>query len=138
MAKILIVDDKEQNLFVLRNFFRLFFKTANIEIIEAQDSVSTIKLIKEQRPDLVLLDIRLETDDAGLRIASEIKNDPQYKNTVIWAVTAQAMNSTASELSDRDKCLQAGCDDYITKPFDQIELVNKIANQLNIKSINHI
>ncbi|HQJ05682.1 MAG TPA: hypothetical protein PLI57_04830 [Spirochaetota bacterium] len=46
MAKILIVDDKEQNLFVLRNFFRLFFKTANIEIIEAQDSASTIKLIK--------------------------------------------------------------------------------------------
>ncbi len=137
MAKVLIVDDREQNLFVLRNFFRLFFKTVNIEIIEAKDSVTAIQLIKEQKPDMVLLDIRLETDDAGLRVAGEIKSDPEYNKTVIWAITAQAMNSSSSELSDREKCLQAGCDDYITKPFDQIELVNKIATQLKIELTNN-
>lgn len=133
MAKVLIVDDREQNLFVLRNFFRLFFKTANIEIIEAQDSATAVKLIKDENPDLVLLDIRLETDDAGLIIAREVRKDPSLDKTIIWALTAQAMNSTASEISDKDKCIQAGCDDYITKPFDQIELVNKISAQLNIK-----
>ncbi|HOV14849.1 MAG TPA: response regulator [Spirochaetota bacterium] len=133
MPKVLIVDDKEQNLFVLRNFFKLFFKNSIIELFEAKNSIDAIRMIKEHKPDLVLLDIRLETEDAGLKVAEEIRNTPEVKETVIWALTAQAIKSRDSDIGDREKCLQAGCNDYFPKPFDQIELVNKIGAQLGIK-----
>ncbi len=133
MLKVLIVDDKEQNLFVLRNFFKLFFKTSKIDLLEAKNSVDAIRLIKEFKPDLVLLDVRLETEDAGLRVVRDIRNTPEVKDTTIWALTAQALKSSDSDIGDREKCIQAGCDDYFPKPFDQINLLKRISDVLGIK-----
>ena len=68
-------------------------------------------LAPDLQPILVLMDVRLPGID-GLEAARLLKNDPRTRHIPIWAVTAYAMTE------DRGKALAAGCDDYITKPFD--------------------
>lgn len=133
MPKVLIVDDKEENRYVLKKFFKLFGMNSGIEILEAQTGKEAIEIVKEHKPDLVLMDIKMETDYAGLDATRIIRTDSDIGNTQIWAITSQAMEAHDGEISDKDKCLNAGCDHYITKPFDQVELLLNISEQLKIE-----
>lgn len=133
MAKILIADDREENRYVLVNFLRLFGPNAEIEIFEANNSKESYEIIKENRPDLVLLDIRMETDDAGLELTRRVRQEDDIKDIPIWAITAQAMEAHDNEISDHEKCIKAGCNDYIKKPFDPVILLKKISELLHIE-----
>lgn len=133
MPKVLIVDDKEENRYVLKNFFKLFGPDSNIEIMEAGSGKEVVEILKDEKADLVIMDIKMETDYAGLEATMEIRKIDDNKKIVIWALTSQAMEEHDGQESDRNKCLEAGCDDYITKPFDQVDLIQKISNLLSIE-----
>ena len=132
MPTIIIVDDKEENRYVLENFFNLFDPDADIKIIMATTGTEAVEKTKEYKPDLVLMDIKMETDDAGLAATKIIREDPETASVPVWAVTASAMEESRDQKGDRQKCLDAGCNEYIAKPFDQVDLIKKVSALLNL------
>ena len=123
MPKILIADDKEENRFVLSNFFKLFGPDSNISIMEASTAKEAVEIVKTEKPDLILLDIKMETNDAGLLALKEIREMPELIDSQIWAITAQSYDLESMEVFD----------DYIMKPFDLIELLKKASKVLKIE-----
>jgi CheY-like chemotaxis protein len=78
----------------------------------------------EQHPDLILMDLSLPRMD-GWTAARQIKSSPDLRSIPIIALTAHAM------VGDRERALDAGCDDYVTKPINLRELANKLAHFIN-------
>lgn len=113
--RVLLVEDNELN----RDMLSRRLVRANYEVITAGDGVSALQLIREQRPDVVLLDMNLPIKD-GWTTCKEVRLDPAIAGTRIIALTAHAMGE------DRLKAMAAGCNDYATKPVDFPELLEKI------------
>ena len=116
MARILIVEDNEMNRDMLSR--RLIKKGFEVEI--AVDGQAGHDMAHQKHPDLILLDMSLPVMD-GWTAASHLKGDDSTRNIPVIALTAHAM------AGDREKALQAGCDDYDTKPVDFKRLRGKIA-----------
>ena len=133
MLKVLIADDREENRYVLKNFFKLFGIEAQFEIREASSAREVLDDLKNNVPDLLLLDIKMETETAGLDAVKVIREDERTAGLQIWAITAQAMEAHDLEDSDKDKCLKAGCNDYISKPFDPIDLLMKVSKYFHVE-----
>lgn len=132
MAKVLIVDDLESNRYVLKALLRLFGPDAGISVLEASSGVSSVEIIRTELPDLVLMDIKMEREDSGIEVVKLIRSIPGFRDTPVWAVTAQAMEAHDGQESDRERCLRAGFTRYITKPLDQGELLKDISEVLGI------
>ena len=115
MAKILIVEDNEMNRDMLsRRLERRGYTTAI-----AVDGAAGVEKARTEAPDLILMDMSLPVID-GWEASQRIKADPATARIPIIALTAHAM------VSDRDKALKAGCNDYDTKPVDLPRLLAKI------------
>lgn len=115
MAKILLVEDNEMNSDMLSR--RLQRKGFEVEI--AEDGQQGIDIAVSSKPDLILMDLSLPVMD-GLEATRQIKATADLAHIPIIALTAHAMTS------DRDKALEAGCDDFDTKPIDFNRLLEKI------------
>jgi len=118
--KVLIVEDDETNLIYLQ----LVLKDLNIELLKAvngQDAVETFE--QNQDIELILMDIRLPGMD-GYEATSMIRK--MNKDVVIIAQTAYAFSS------DKDKAIESGCNDYVSKPIRREELLKKINHYLNL------
>lgn len=85
------------------------------DCIVAEDGKKAVDMSSSRLPDLIIMDISLPRMD-GLEAATLIRNNPKTQSIPILAATARALPG------DREKCLQAGCDDYIAKPFTHREL----------------
>jgi CheY-like chemotaxis protein len=107
MAKILIIEDNEQNLY-LETFI---LQKNGHEIVQARNGEKGISLALETAPDLILLDIQLPEMD-GYTVAERIRKNPGISNIPIIAVTSYAMTG------DRERILEAGCTSYIEKPIN--------------------
>lgn len=107
MANILIIEDNEQNLY-LETF--ILEKHGHV-VTAATDGAQGIRLAKETRPELILLDIQLPVMD-GYAVAAELRRNPALAHTPIVAVTSYAM------AGDRETILAAGCNGYIEKPIN--------------------
>jgi CheY-like chemotaxis protein len=107
MAKILIIEDNEQNLY-LETFI---LEKNGHEIIQARSGEKGIAAAAQQRPDLILLDIQLPGMD-GYTVAQELRRHLGIASTPIVAVTSYAMPG------DRERILKAGCTGYIEKPIN--------------------
>jgi CheY-like chemotaxis protein len=114
--KILLVEDNELN----RDMLSRRLLRANYTVLTAADGVEALRVIREQRPDVVLLDMNLPVKD-GWTTCREVREDPGIANTRIIALTAHAMGE------DKARALAAGCNDYATKPVDFPELLEKIS-----------
>lgn len=114
--KILLVEDNELN----RDMLSRRLLRANYTVLTAADGVEALRVIREQRPDVVLLDMNLPVKD-GWTTCREVREDPGIANTRIIALTAHAMSE------DKARALAAGCNDYATKPVDFPELLEKIS-----------
>ncbi|MEO1081539.1 MAG: response regulator [Pseudomonadota bacterium] len=113
--RLLLVEDNELNRDMLsRRLGRAGFSTTI-----AEDGAQALRLIAEERPDLVLLDMNLPIID-GWTVCERVRADADIAGTPIIALTAHAM------AEDRDRALAAGCDDYATKPIDFPALLDKI------------
>jgi len=120
MAKLLIVEDNEMNRDMLsRRLQRRGFVT-----LIATDGGAGVVTARSEHPDLILMDMSLPVID-GWEATRQLKADPATAGIPIIALTAHAMTS------DRDKALEAGCNDYDTKPVDLQRLLGKIDALLN-------
>ena len=115
MAKILIVEDNEMNLDMLsRRLERRGYAT-----VVAVDGGAGVEKAHTDAPDIILMDMSLPVID-GWEASRRLKADPATASIPIIALTAHAMTS------DRDKAIDAGCNDYDTKPVDLTRLLGKI------------
>ncbi|MFT5086402.1 MAG: two-component system cell cycle response regulator DivK [Candidatus Latescibacterota bacterium] len=116
MAKILLVEDNEMNRDMLsRRLLRNGF-----EVSVAVDGQEGVDLARSELPDLVLMDMSLPIMD-GWEATHQLKADEQTRAIPVIALTAHAM------AGDREKAIEAGCDDYDTKPIELPRLLEKIA-----------
>lgn len=116
--KILIIDDDARNIFALTATLKARSYEC-ISCLNAPDALEILKTISDV--DIILIDMMMPEMD-GYDAIPLIKKLPGYTNILVIAVTAQAMTG------DREKCLQAGADDYISKPID----VDKLMLALNV------
>ncbi len=116
MARILIVEDNEMN----RDMLSRRLQRRGYEVVIATDGEAGVAATTESRPDLVLMDMSLPVID-GWEATRRIKADPATAGIPVIALTAHAM------AGDRDRALEAGCDDYDTKPIELPGLLEKIA-----------
>ncbi len=121
--KILLVEDDVKSI----NFIELLMKKLNLNIITANNGEEAVKLTEKYKPDLILMDIQLPVMD-GIEATKEIRNNSTLKNVPIIAMTAFAMKG------DRERFLEDGCDDYISKPINIDVLSEKVKKHLGIKS----
>jgi two-component system cell cycle response regulator DivK len=120
MPKILLVEDNEMN----RDMLSRRLARKGYEVLLAVDGQSGVEMTHAQAPDLVLMDMSLPVLD-GWEATRRLKAAPDTQNIPIIALTAHAMSS------DRDKALEAGCNDYDTKPIEMPRLLEKIEALLN-------
>lgn len=119
---ILIVDDDEDNrILILHQLTELY----HCSLLTAADGKSAIALAQTHQPDLILLDIMLPDLD-GIEVMQRLKQNHQQPKIPVIAVTALARPE------ERERILAAGCDDYITKPYDLEDLERVICKQLNL------
>lgn len=112
--KILITDDDVRNIFSLTKALEKY----KVEVVLAMDGVQALEQIKEHPDvDVVLMDMMMPNMD-GYETIQEIRKMPKFRRLPIIAVTAKSM------IGDRDKCIQAGASDYITKPVDIDQLLS--------------
>ena len=119
MARILLVEDNEMN----RDMLSRRLVRRGFEVLIAENGQSGVDLTVSERPDLVLMDMSLPVMD-GWEATRRLKADPNTSTIPIIALTAHAM------ASDRELALEAGCDDYDSKPVDLTRLVRKIEQLL--------
>ncbi len=120
MSKILLVEDNEMN----RDMLSRRLKKRGHEVLIAVDGQEGVDLARSESPDIVLMDMSLPIKD-GWEATRDLKGDEATKATPIIALTAHAMSG------DKEKCMEAGCDDYDTKPIEFKRLLGKIEALLN-------
>jgi CheY-like chemotaxis protein len=123
MAKILIVEDDANNTDIMRRFLRL----QRHDVIAAGDGAEAVALARSEAPQLILMDMRLPVLD-GWEATRRLRGLPETRHIPIIALTASAM------AGDREKTLQAGCDDYESKPVEFARLGEKIRKLLEKQS----
>jgi CheY-like chemotaxis protein len=115
MPKILLVEDNEAN----RDMLSRRLARRGYDVVIAVDGESGLALAQSAEPDLILMDMSLPLMD-GWEATRRIKVAPDMSRIPVIALTAHAMSS------DRDRALEAGCDDYDTKPVELPRLLEKI------------
>lgn len=120
MAKILLVEDNEMN----RDMLSRRLERRGFQLVIAVDGQQGVELAHAEKPDLILMDMSLPVLD-GWAATGILKKDDETKHIPVIALTAHAMST------DRDKALEAGCDDYDTKPIELPRLLSKIDALLN-------
>jgi two-component system, cell cycle response regulator DivK len=119
MTKVLLVEDNEMNRDMLsRRLIRRGF-----QVVFAMDGQQGIDLARSERPDVILMDMSLPIID-GWEASRRLKADDATRSVPLIGLTAHAMSG------DREKAIEAGCDDYDTKPVELDRLIGKIERLL--------
>jgi two-component system, cell cycle response regulator DivK len=118
--RILVVEDQPDN----RQIIRDMLAPTDYEITKAEDGQQALEAIAKQRPDLILMDIQLPIID-GYTATRKIKANPEWQSIPIIAVTSYALSG------EEKKAREAGCDDYVPKPFSPRQLLAKIRQYLS-------
>ena len=120
MHKLLVVEDNEMN----RDMLSRRLRSRGYEVIVAVDGKDGLLQARSGKPDLILMDMSLPVLD-GWEVTKRIKSTSETSSIPVIALTAHAM------AGDKEKALEAGCDDYDTKPIDLPRLLEKIRSLLN-------
>ena len=119
MPRILIADDDA----TIRSLIRATLELDDVEILEAEDGVNAVARARDFRPDLVLVDWSMP-GQSGLEVCKALRSDPVTAGAKIVMLTARAQGD------DRLAGLAAGADDFITKPFSPLALLDTVAEML--------
>jgi class 3 adenylate cyclase/CheY-like chemotaxis protein len=123
--RILVVDDMVANVHILQ----LRLKAQGYEVLTATDGEAALTAAREFLPDLILLDVMMPKVD-GLEVCRQLRADPTFPFTPIIMITAKA------DPRDVVAGLEAGGDEYLTKPVDQVALVARVKSMLRIKELH--
>jgi DNA-binding response OmpR family regulator len=116
---VLVVEDEAH----IRRVLEYNLKLDGFQVYLAEDGATGLKIAREKSPDVILLDwLMPETD--GLRVLTELKNDSNTEHIPVFMLTAKGM------LSDVTQAMDMGADDYITKPFNPMQLGKTIKEKL--------
>jgi two-component system cell cycle response regulator DivK len=115
MPRILVVEDNEMN----RDMLSRRLARKNYEVLVAVDGGEGVVMARSEAPDLILMDMSLPVVD-GWEATRQLKASAETKTIPIIALTAHAMSG------DREKAMEAGCDDYDTKPIELSRLLTKV------------
>ncbi|MBX3066853.1 MAG: response regulator [Anaerolineae bacterium] len=118
-ARILVVEDNPDNRILITDVLT----SLDYEVMVAVDGEEGVSKARSEEPDLILMDLSLPQMD-GWTATQQIRAIPKLKNVKIIALTAHAM------VGDRERALEAGCDDYVSKPLDLKELASKLTQYL--------
>ena len=121
MAKILLVEDNEMN----RDMLSRRLTRRGFDVVIAVDGVQGVAMAKSEGPDLILMDMSLPVMN-GWAATRALKTDPETQQIPVIALTAHVM------AGDREKGIEAGCDDFDTKPVELPRLLGKIEALLGI------
>jgi PAS domain S-box-containing protein len=124
---ILVVDDLTQN----NELLEAYLVPQGYEVIKAVSGEDALKKLADNQIDLILLDVMMPGMD-GFEVTRRIRQDPKTRLMPIILVTA------LKETEDRIKGIKAGCDDYISKPFDKMELLARVQSLLKVKAYNDL
>ena len=115
--KVLYIEDNYHN----RRVVRKILESRGYWLVEAETGEDGLEILDKMRPPLVLLDIGLPGID-GLEVVERIRADEELRDTYVIAVTAAAMQG------DQERFLEAGCDNYMSKPIRAIELIDMVSS----------
>jgi DNA-binding response OmpR family regulator len=121
-GRVLIADDEKLNV----EFFQVMLDKLGFEVDVALDGEEALEKVRKFSPDLVLLDL-LMPKVSGYRVAQLLKSDPRTKNIPIIVLTA------VHDIKDKVDMIELGIEDYITKPFNFVEILARIRNNLKAK-----
>jgi len=124
-ARILIVDDNETN----RDILKTRLAAHGYDLLEAGDGEQALAIAKECSPDLLLLDVMMPKLD-GIEVCRRLKHDPGFAFMSVILVTAK------SDSKDVVAGLEAGADEYLAKPIDQLALVARVKSALRLKELH--
>jgi two-component system cell cycle response regulator DivK len=119
MTKVLLVEDNEMN----RDMLSRRLTRRGFQVVCAVDGQQGVDLARSENPDVILMDMRLPVLD-GWEATRLIKSDDNTRNVLLIGLSSHAMSG------DREKAIEAGCDDYDTKPVDLDRLLEKIEHLL--------
>ncbi len=125
-SRILIADDNLPNCELLD----AFLSGEGYEVFMAHDGQETLDMVEKCQPDIILLDIMMPKL-SGYEVCQKLRNDEQYSCIPILMVTA------LNESGDMEKAVNAGCDDFLTKPVNQIELKTRIRSLLRVRHLTN-
>ena len=123
-SKILIADDNQPNVELLE----AYLTDVECEIDIATDGQETLDKVAEFGPDVILLDVMMPKL-SGFEVCRKLKDDPKTNRIMILMVTA------LNELGDIERAVEAGTDDFLSKPVNRVELVKRIHNMLKIRHV---
>jgi len=120
-ASILLVDDNTQNL----ELMQAFLEELGCSIQTASDGVEAIESIERERPNLLILDVMMPRM-SGFEVCQKIKSQPSTREIVVIMVTA------LNEVSDYERAVECGTNDFITKPVNKLELLTRVRSLLEL------
>ncbi len=123
-SKILIADDNAPNVELLE----AYLSGVECDIAVAVDGRDTLEKVAQFEPDLILLDIMMPKL-SGFEVCKKLKDDPQSRKIMILMVTA------LSEWGDIERAVEAGTDDFLSKPVNKVELLTRVRNMLKLRHV---
>ena len=124
-SRILIADDNEPN----RELLEVYLADVDCEIATAIDGSDTLEKVASFTPDIILLDIMMPKL-SGFEVCQQLKADPTTRQIMVLMVTA------LGELGDIERAVEAGTDDFLSKPVNKIELVKRVENMLKLRHVS--
>ena len=123
-STILLVDDNEQNL----ELMQAFLEELHCTIQTAADGIEAIEKIERSVPDLLILDVMMPRM-SGFEVCQKIKSQPSTRDVVVIMVTA------LNEVSDYERAVDCGTDEFITKPVNKLELLTRVRTLLELAMV---
>ncbi len=124
-SRILIADDNEPN----RELLEVYLADVDCEIATAVDGADTLEKVASFEPDIILLDIMMPKL-SGFEVCQQLKADSTTRQIMVLMVTA------LGELGDIERAVEAGTDDFLSKPVNKIELVKRVENMLKLRHVS--
>lgn len=122
--RILIADDNQPNCELLE----AYLTELDCDVAVAVDGLDTMEKVDSFRPDLILLDVMMPKL-SGFEVCRKLKDDSRTSHIMILMVTA------LNELGDIERAVQAGTDDFLSKPVNKVELLKRVENMVKLKDI---
>ena len=122
MNRILIADDNEAN----RELLEAYLMSVDCELETAVDGQDTLDKVASFQPDLVLLDVMMPKL-SGFEVCKRLKDSPDTRRVMVLMVTA------LNELGDHERAVEAGTDDFLSKPVNKVELLKRVEIMLKLK-----